>query len=506
MPCYLLQNCHSAAVTLVININVNSLWDVIMEANVKKGGGRRCCAYKCGNLQTKDCGITFHGFPLNDTELCAKWVNATKWEGFIPTKYHFLCRQHFTPDDFYFSDSKKPKPGAVPTIFAFPEQVQSHENSRKRKAPTTRTPLEIPEKKSKVELTTPIRRKSPTKEDLLKRIKVLQQKVRRKEKKITSLKSMLDELVQKQLLTEDVSANLAKSFTGLPLDFIHNHYSNQGRKAKGYRHCEEVKRFALTLNFYSPKAYDYVRSVFKTLPHPSSMANWTSSIKCDPGFFEDVFREVRSRTEKKKYEREVTLVCDAMGIMENVAFNRSTGTFTGFVDLGENIVVSPDQEDTPAKNALVFMLVSLRAYWKYPIGYVFIDGIDAATLHALLRRALDLCLDHELDVLAVTMDGTTTNFSAMRKFGCKLGGALDKITGKFTYGSFSHPIVFTPDVVHMLKLGRNALADLGSFTDKANRKIEWRFISQLHDVQEEVGFKFGNKIHKNRKSIIRKNT
>ena len=95
------------------------------------------------------------------------------------------------------------------------------------------------------------------------------------------------------------------------------------------------------------------------------------------------------------------------------------------MDLGENIVGHPDQEDTPAKNALVFMLVSLRAYWKYPIGYVFIDGIDAATLHALLRRALDLCLAHELDVLAVTMDGTSTNFSAMRKFGCKLGGALE---------------------------------------------------------------------------------
>jgi hypothetical protein len=37
MPCYLLQNCHSAAV-LVINIDVNSLSDVIMDAKVKKKG------------------------------------------------------------------------------------------------------------------------------------------------------------------------------------------------------------------------------------------------------------------------------------------------------------------------------------------------------------------------------------------------------------------------------------------------------------------------------------
>ena len=46
----------------------------------------------------------------------------------------------------------------------------------------------------------------------------------------------------------------------------------------------------------------------------------------------------------------------------------------------------------------------------------------------------------------------------------------------------------------MLKLGRNALADLGSFTDDENRKIEWRFIAALHEVQEEEGLKFGNKI------------
>ena len=46
----------------------------------------------------------------------------------------------------------------------------------------------------------------------------------------------------------------------------------------------------------------------------------------------------------------------------------------------------------------------------------------------------------------------------------------------------------------MLKLGRNALADLGSFTDDGNRKIEWRFIAALHEVQEEEGLKFGSKI------------
>ena len=110
----------------------------------------RCCAYKCGSFQTKDSTLTFHSFPLKDKELCAKWVRATKWENFIPTKNHFFCRNHFTPDDFYFTNSTKPKPGAVPSVFIFPDHphVESTSIGKKRKEPTTRI-LQIYRKKAK---------------------------------------------------------------------------------------------------------------------------------------------------------------------------------------------------------------------------------------------------------------------------------------------------------------------------------------------------------------------
>ena len=123
-----------------------------------------------------------------------------------------------------------------------------------------------------------------------------------------------------------------------------------------------------------------------------------------------------------------------------------------------------------------------------------IDGIKAEDLHAFLARALDMCLDHNIDVQALTMDGTSTNFSAMRKFGCHFSGGIEKMTGKFNYGKFNHPIYFIPDAAHMLKLARNALADLDYFVDGDGRKIEWRFIAKLHDIQMKEGMRFGNKI------------
>ena len=187
----------------------------------KQGGRRKCCVHECESTQTKDSGLTFHGFPLNDPELCKRWVIATRWENFSPTNNHFICRNHFTPDDFLFSTSKKPKPGAVPSVFKFCNKCPGS----KRKAPTPRISEVIPEKKPK--LVPAVKRNSPTKEELKKKIKVLQQKVRRKDKKIESLKSMLDDLVNKNLLSEDISANLEKSFSGLPLGFIRNLHHNQ---------------------------------------------------------------------------------------------------------------------------------------------------------------------------------------------------------------------------------------------------------------------------------------
>ena len=46
----------------------------------------------------------------------------------------------------------------------------------------------------------------------------------------------------------------------------------------------------------------------------------------------------------------------------------------------------------------------------------------------------------------------------------------------------------------MLKLARNALADLGILFFNGNEKIEWRYITMLNDIQLEEGLKFANKL------------
>ena len=65
--------------------------------------------------------------------------------------------------------------------------------------------------------------------------------------------------------------------------------------SQGRRYDEEVKKFALTLNFYSPRAYEYICGVF-SLPHSNSLTEWTSSVECEPDIFNmDVLKNLNSR-------------------------------------------------------------------------------------------------------------------------------------------------------------------------------------------------------------------
>ena len=258
------------------------------------------------------------------------------------------------------------------------------------------------------------------------------------------------------------------------------------------RHNEEVKKFALTLNFYSPRAYEYLRKIF-CLPHPNSLCIWTSSVKCEPGFFNDVFEMLKEKVSKNPSHAECGLICDAMSIKESVIYyNKSTGKYDGYVNYGEGIVLS--DENVVASEATVFMLVSFRGQWKYPVGYVLDAKVDAKELHSLLSKVLELCIAHDLKVRTITCDGTTVNLSAMKLFGCRLGKSIDDINGSFQHNGYDYRLHYVPDPPHMLKLARNALCDLGVIVDGNDGLIEWRYIASLHEVQITEGLKFGNKL------------
>lgn len=100
---------------------------------------------------------------------------------------------------------------------------------------------------------------SPRKKKMGKKIKVLQRRVSRLRNKVNNLNDLIKVLKEKQFVTEDYCARLENVFSGDCAKIFENCLKNSKRKPSSRRYSEEIKHFALTLHYYSPKAYEFCR-------------------------------------------------------------------------------------------------------------------------------------------------------------------------------------------------------------------------------------------------------
>ena len=65
---------------------------------------------------------------------------------------------------------------------------------------------------------------------------------------------------------------LQRNFSGVSVELFKRMSTNSG---KGCKYSPQLKYFALTLQFYSAKAYDFVRKTFNlALLHPIQIRKW----------------------------------------------------------------------------------------------------------------------------------------------------------------------------------------------------------------------------------------
>ena len=87
-----------------------------------------------------------------------------------------------------------------------------------------------------------------------KKIKVLTKKNIRKEK---TIKGLLKKLESMKHLDADQTQRLLSNFGHLTRDLFTNELKNS-KKGKNSRYSDSIKQFAVSLHFYSPRAYEYV--------------------------------------------------------------------------------------------------------------------------------------------------------------------------------------------------------------------------------------------------------
>nr|CAI5842946.1 unnamed protein product [Callosobruchus analis] len=205
---------------------------------------------------------------------------------------------------------------------------------------------------------------------LQKKAKTLQTTVGTLRERVKSLNSLLKLLKQKMYITDSAETALKASLSGTPLEIFE-------RMLKGctkQKYNPALRSFALTLSFYSPRAYNFVRKTFNlALPHLHTMSKWYQTINGSPGFTKESLVALQLKQEEalsKNSKVLCNLVLDEMSIRKQVEWTGSK--FTGYIDVGSKM----ESDILPeAKEALVFMLVCINGAWKIPVGYFLLDGL-----------------------------------------------------------------------------------------------------------------------------------
>ena len=313
--------------------------------------------------------------------------------------------------------------------------------------------------------------------------------MRRTKAKQQTMADIIHELEQKLIVSAQDAENMHADFDNIQLSIFRDTKNNTTCTPNGRRYSDIVKEFAVTLNYYSPKAYDYVRSILP-LPHPSLIRKWSSLLKCEPGFIKESLESIGNDAKSCIEKRDCCLIIDAMSTRKQIFWDASQGKYVGFVNYGET---PPENPDTPASEAVVFLLVGARSHRKCPIGYFLANKMSAKMQAHLVKVALKMAAEAGLRVWSITTDGTTVNMSMFRELGCHFTTSLDTMVTKFQHPSEDYFVYAILDPCHMLKLARNALGHLGSFLDKDKNIIRWSFFSSLNKIQESEGFQMANR-------------
>lgn len=67
----------------------------------------------------------------------------------------------------------------------------------------------------------------------------------------------------------------------------------ESKKISNTKYPAELRTLALTLNFLSPKSYNYLRKELKfCLPHPRTISKWYSNINGDAGISNEALEAI----------------------------------------------------------------------------------------------------------------------------------------------------------------------------------------------------------------------
>lgn len=263
------------------------------------------------------------------------------------------------------------------------------------------------------------------------------------------------------------------------------------------KYPEKVRQFCLSMNYKSPRAYEFLRETFNNnLPHPVTIRSWyaNSDLHTEPNTINDKCLDVLKAMVDEKAENGEKLICsvmfDEMSIRKHIQWSNSEHKFIGYYTT-ESPTEKDDKKSDVTNQALVFIVRGVNSDFQLPMAFYLITALEASKKKDIVENLLEKVIDCGVIVSSITFDGFYAN-----KRMCKLMGAELNIHSPH----FKPYIIFENqricvffDACHMVKLARNKLAAKEILIDGNDGEIKWKFFEDLVRMSDR-GLTFAHKM------------
>lgn len=292
---------------------------------------------------------------------------------------------------------------------------------------------------------------------------------------------------EKNLINQDQANLIDQNFSKHK-----NLITNFARKHAGLKvpkkYSMELRQFAITLNFYSPKAYRFVRDEFNSvLPCPRTLSKWYLHVNVEPGFTKEAIDTLSLVSKNSSSQIYCSLLMDEIAIRKHVEWDGYM--FHGYINFSSEIQNETVDEAT---ECFVFMAVGINASWRIPVGYFLCNHLNSTQKVNLVRRCIDVVSETGIKVISLTFDGCAVNVSMSRALGYILDANSNNILTNFNVQDNNVNVIFDP--AHIIKHVRNTFGEKKILIDHNGGVINFNLIEKLLFLQENEKWHLGNKL------------
>lgn len=201
------------------------------------------------------------------------------------------------------------------------------------------------------------------------RVKDLQQKVKRNKINDTAVLNYLRKKFNEQLL-----------------EFFKMQLTNCQRPKHGRRYTPEQKSLCLVLYKQGPKSYRF-KETWCVLPTKRTLGRYSANLILKSGVDDKMFDAVKNVVKDwPKKDQICSVMWDEVSIKQHLDYSQSQDKFEGFVEMNKQ------KKPIFATHALTFMVRGFEVPFKQSVGYFYTNGIFSFELVELVKLMIERVL------------------------------------------------------------------------------------------------------------------